>query len=62
MVGGVWQALDRWVRVWEALPACVSRRLALEHDANMLALTDALRIHAATGVPLVFDYLHFIEK
>ncbi|HSH83194.1 MAG TPA: hypothetical protein VLA19_32070 [Herpetosiphonaceae bacterium] len=60
MAGGVWQALDRWVRAWETLPARVSRRLVLEHDANALAMTDALRIHAATGVPLIFDYLHFM--
>ena len=60
MVGGAWQALDRWVRVWEALHPYVRRRLVLEHDAYMLALPDALRIHAATGVPIVFDYLHFL--
>ena len=42
------------------MPPQVRGRLALEHDAEGLTLPAALRIHAATGVPVVFDYLHFL--
>ena len=53
-------AISRWVCAWERLPTEIRRRLVLEHDAESLTLPAALRIHAATGVPVVFDYLHFL--
>ena len=59
-VGGATDAaVGRWAARFAALPAAVQRRLALEHEDDGASLGLALRIHAATGVPLVFDHLHF---
>lgn len=62
-VGGTYGTLDaaigRWVRHFEQLPCAVQRRIVLEHEDDGASLGVALRIHAATGVPLVFDHLHF---
>lgn len=59
-VGGATDAaVGRWASNFAALPAAVQRRLVLEHEDEGASLGVALRIHAATGVPLVFDYLHF---
>ncbi|MDQ5854415.1 MAG: UV DNA damage repair endonuclease UvsE [Chloroflexota bacterium] len=58
--GGLHATIGRWVATWDRLPAAVRRRLVLEHDADGLTLPDALHIHAVTGVPVVFDYLHFL--
>lgn len=52
-------AIGRWVGAFERLPEPTRRRLALEHEDSGAALGDALRVHGATGVPLVFDHLHF---
>ncbi len=51
--------IGRWIARFESLPESIQRRLALEHDDSQVSLGAALRIHVATGVPLVFDYLHF---
>lgn len=60
LAGGVDLAVERWVYARESLAETVRRRLALEHDSDGLTLPTALRLHAATGVPIVFDYLHFM--
>ena len=57
--GSVDGAISRWVARFERLPGQVQRRLVLEHEDTGASLGVALRIHAATGVPLIFDYLHF---
>jgi UV DNA damage endonuclease len=57
--GGTDATIGRWVDAWQKLPATTQRRLALEHDSEGLPLPAALRIHAATGVPVIFDNLHF---
>ncbi|HSH40198.1 MAG TPA: hypothetical protein VK993_15600 [Chthoniobacterales bacterium] len=57
--GSVEGALARWTAAFEALPDPVRRRLVLEHEDDGASLGVALRIHAASSVPLVFDYLHF---
>ncbi len=59
LAGGYDAAISRWVYAWERLPDMVRRRLVLEHGDEGLTLPAALRLHAATGVPVVFDYLHF---
>ncbi|WP_026370898.1 hypothetical protein [Kallotenue papyrolyticum] len=56
--GGCNAAIARWARRVARLPDALRRRLALEHD-TIVSLGTALRLHALTGVPLVFDYLHF---
>ncbi len=52
-------AIGRWVARWERLPAHVQRRVVLEHEDDGASLGVALRVHAATGVPVVFDHLHW---
>lgn len=60
--GGVYgdraAAIERWARCYAALPEKVRRRLVLENDEISYPVTDTLRIHRLTGVPLVFDNLH----
>lgn len=56
--GGCDAAIARWARQVERLPAGLRRRLVLEHDTTV-SLGTALRLHALSGVPVVFDYLHF---
>ena len=51
--------IGRWCAAYSRLPPVVQRRLVLEHEDDGASLGLALRIHAATGVPLVFDHLHF---
>lgn len=62
-VGGTYDDRDaaaaRFVERFMRLPAFVCRRLALEHDDALFSLTDIYGIHQQTGIPLVFDYLHF---
>jgi UV DNA damage endonuclease len=57
--GGPEATIDRWLHAWEQLAEPIRRRLVLEHDADNLSVPAALRINAATGVPIVFDLLHF---
>ena len=61
-VGGVYGDLvsgrERWVQTYQRLPEPVRRRLVLENDDVRYDVSDVLWIHARTGVPLVFDYLH----
>jgi UV DNA damage endonuclease len=64
-VGGLYgdraASLARWALRYETLPEAVRRRLALEHDDSLFALTDGYWLHQRTGVPLVFDYLHHLN-
>lgn len=61
-VGGVYGdragAMTRWVARYEALSPAIKRRLVLENDEISYPVTDTLAVHAACGVPLVFDILH----
>ncbi len=60
LAGGADAAIERWLRAWESLPVATQARLALEHDEHGASLAVVLRIHAATGVPIVFDHLHWL--
>ncbi|MFN8590788.1 MAG: UV DNA damage repair endonuclease UvsE [Thermomicrobiales bacterium] len=61
-VGGVYgdreAAAERFARRYERLPEAARRRLVLENDETSWPIGDVLRIHAATGIPIVFDNLH----
>ncbi len=62
-VGGIYgdrdAALERFARRYERLPAPARSRVALENDDGRFSVPDILWLHRRTGVPLVFDYLHF---
>jgi UV DNA damage endonuclease len=52
------EGIARFVDNHRALDPRVRARLAVENDNVFCTLEDSLRIHAATGVPVVFDVLH----
>ena len=60
--GGVYgdkhSAVDDFVRSYVGLPQSIRRRLAIENDERQFSLADNLRIHEATGIPLIFDTFH----
>jgi UV DNA damage endonuclease len=62
-VGGVYgdkgTALDRFATRCDLLPHRARHRLALENDDKRFSVADIMWVHRRTGVPLVFDYLHF---
>ena len=49
----------RWVQTYKLLSPQIRRRLVLENDDLRYSAADVLKIHEATGVPLVFDHQHF---
>ncbi len=53
------EALQRFRQRWAGLSAHARRRTTLEHTGNGSSLSSLLGLAAATGVPIVFDYLHF---
>ncbi|MGI8819673.1 MAG: UV DNA damage repair endonuclease UvsE [Chthoniobacterales bacterium] len=50
---------ERWSALYPTLPEPVRRRLVLENDDLRYSAADVLKIHDATGVPLIFDHQHF---
>ena len=50
---------ERWIKTYETLPAAIRRRLVLENDDQRYSAADVLKIHDASGVPLIFDHQHF---
>ena len=61
-VGGVYgereESLARFIRRYKELPEETKRRLVVENDDVSYSAADALRVHAETGCPVVFDNLH----
>ena len=49
----------RWIETYKMLAPAIQRRLVLENDDLRYSAADVLKIHAKTGVPLVFDHQHF---
>ena len=62
-VGGTYgnrqSGCERWIETYHRLPELVRRRLVLENDDIRYSAANVLYIHEHTGVPLVFDNLHF---
>jgi UV DNA damage endonuclease len=48
----------RFAERYERLPECARRRVVIEPDQNSFDLPDLLRLHQATGAPVVLDILH----
>jgi len=61
-VGGVYgdrpAAMARFIQTWPTLPPRVRERLVIENDDRQYPLADCLTLHAATGVPVLFDFFH----
>jgi UV DNA damage endonuclease len=51
-------AIRRFVRHDLALPAFIRKRLVIENDDRVFDLADAMTVHQATGVPVLFDRFH----
>jgi UV DNA damage endonuclease len=56
--GDTASALRRFAANYGRLPEHARRRVAVEPDEDSFGLPDLLRLHQATGVPVVFDTLH----
>ncbi len=54
-------SLERLIRNLLRMPDSVRRRLALEHD-KAFTLSDAYRVHRETGIPVVYDHLHYLNE
>lgn len=61
-VGGLYgdrgQSLSRFARSYNALSADIKRRLVVENDDRIYALSDCLRLSEETGIPILFDTFH----
>jgi UV DNA damage endonuclease len=62
-VGGLYgasetAAMNRFVSTVNALPDDVRRRLVVENDDRLFDADEALAVGRATGLPIVFDWLH----
>jgi UV DNA damage endonuclease len=53
-------ALRRFVETWPRLSEAGRRRLVVENDETLYTVQDCLRVHEATGVPLIFDHQHHL--
>lgn len=62
-VGGVYndkeKSIERFVSRYELLPKKIKTRLVIENDERLYDLSDCLKIHRETGIPVVFDVFHF---
>jgi len=50
---------EAWSKTYQTLSPAIRRRLVLENDDARYSAADVLKIHAETGVPLIFDHQHF---
>ena len=61
--GGVYNdkegTIRRWIEQFDDLPREVQSRLAIEHCEKCYSLEDVLVISEATGIPVIFDNLHY---
>lgn len=61
-VGGAYgdkrSSIERFAVRYEKLPDSVRRRLAVENDDRLYSLSDCMRLHELTGIPVIFDTFH----
>jgi UV DNA damage endonuclease len=61
-VGGLYGDAESSGRIFAErhaqLPEAIRRRLVIENDERVASIQDCLRIHEATGIPVLFDTLH----
>ena len=61
-IGGVYgnkkEALKRFDKVFQELPAPIKRRLAIENDDKAYNIADVLHAGARNNIPVIYDSLH----
>jgi len=61
-VGGVYgdkeKSLNLFIERYRDLPKKIRKHLVIENDERSFSLQDCLRIHEATGIPIIFDSFH----
>ena len=61
-VGGLYGdregAMARFAATYRLLPENVRRRVVIENDDRLFSLQDCLQLHAAVGIPILFDTFH----
>lgn len=61
-VGGVYNdresSMAAFVESYRSLPDSIRRHLVIENDDRCYPLKDCMRIHAETGIPVLFDVFH----
>ncbi|RZN37443.1 MAG: UV DNA damage repair endonuclease UvsE [Methanophagales archaeon ANME-1-THS] len=61
-VGGIYRdkgkSMDRFIQRFSELDERIQRRLVIENDDRQYSLKDCLQLHAATGIPVLFDVYH----
>lgn len=56
--GDAERSMEVFAERYAALPGAVRERLVIENDERDASLAECLRLHAAVGVPVLFDTLH----
>ena len=61
--GGIYgdkeNTIRRWVEQYDELPLNVKNRLAIEHCEKCYSIIDVLNISEQTGIPVIYDNLHY---
>ncbi len=61
--GGVYEdrplAQERFIKVYNSLSDNVKRRLVVENDEKSWTVRQIMKIHKATGITVLIDYLHW---
>ncbi len=61
-VGGVYgdkaASLERFVRNYQRLDDAIKKRLVIENDERLYAISDCMSVHEQTGIPVLFDAFH----
>lgn len=61
-IGGVYgdkdRSIERFIERYHDLDEALKRRLAIENDDRSYTVSDCMRIHEKTGVPILFDAFH----
>ena len=63
-IGGTYKdkskTMEKFIETYEKLPQNIKNRLVIENDDRCYTVEDVLYISSKTGIPVVFDYLHFL--
>lgn len=56
------EALERFIHNWGLVPQHIQQMIILENDDTTFSVEDTLYICEKLGIPLVFDYHHFLAN